>query len=355
MKKRIIGIDMARALAVIGMIIVNFKVVLGAKGNPELKAFASIFNGKAAALFVVLAGVGLALMTKSALKNKQEKKLKLIKRKIVKRAIFLFVVGLSYIYIWPADILHFYGVYMLVVLFLLKARQRILLLSSVALIAVYPLILFFVPYETAWDFENLTYLDFWSVNGFFRNLFVNGFHPVLPWTSFMLFGYWLGQQDLQDQQLVRRFLFLGGATFLIIQLVAFCGSRVAGLEEWELDIILATSPMPPYPLYMFNGGAFAITLISICILIGQRFSSNLIVRELNKLGQLALSVYVAHIVIGITATELLWPDSLGTYSIGFSFIYALVFSLFAAAFASFWLSYFKIGPLEWLMRKVCGS
>jgi uncharacterized protein len=32
MNKRIIGIDVARALAVIGMIIVNFKVVFGEKG-----------------------------------------------------------------------------------------------------------------------------------------------------------------------------------------------------------------------------------------------------------------------------------------------------------------------------------
>ena len=36
MKKRIIGIDVARALAVIGMIIVNFKIVLGENGNEIL-------------------------------------------------------------------------------------------------------------------------------------------------------------------------------------------------------------------------------------------------------------------------------------------------------------------------------
>ncbi|WBM73764.1 DUF418 domain-containing protein [Saprospira grandis] len=354
MKKRIIGIDLARSLAVIGMIIVNFKVVLGGKGSPQLKALASLFDGKAAALFVVLAGVGLALMTKSALKNKQLVKLSVIKKKIAKRALFLFVVGLSYIYIWPADILHFYGVYMLAILLLLKARQTVLLLSSLAFIFIYPFVLYFIPYETSWNFENLTYFDFWSINGFFRNLFVNGFHPVLPWTSFMLFGYWLGQQDLQNSKFVGRFLFGGGAVFLFIQLIALAGSHIVGLEENGWSTILATSPMPPYPLYMFNGISFAATLISICILIGQRFSTNLIVLLLNKLGQLALSVYVAHIVIGITAVELLWPNSLGTYSIVFSFTYALVFSLLAVAFSFFWLSYFKLGPLEWLMRKVCG-
>lgn len=67
MKKRIIGIDLARALAVIGMILVNFKIVFGENG---IKSFVDILEGKAAATFVVLAGFGLALMTKSAIKKK---------------------------------------------------------------------------------------------------------------------------------------------------------------------------------------------------------------------------------------------------------------------------------------------
>ena len=61
MKERIIGIDIARALAVIGMIIVNFKVVLGENGLSWVKSFASAFDGKAAATFVVLAGIVILL------------------------------------------------------------------------------------------------------------------------------------------------------------------------------------------------------------------------------------------------------------------------------------------------------
>ena len=64
MKERIIGIDISRALAIIGMIIVNFKIVIGEKGLSWVKLFACTIEGKAAATFVILAGVGLALMTK---------------------------------------------------------------------------------------------------------------------------------------------------------------------------------------------------------------------------------------------------------------------------------------------------
>jgi uncharacterized membrane protein YeiB len=109
MKKRIIGIDVARALAVIGMIIVNFKVVFGQHGDSWLKAFAQVFEGKAAATFVVLAGMGLAMMTQSAVQTNNLDKLNLARKRIIKRAIALFLIRLSYISIWPADILHFYG------------------------------------------------------------------------------------------------------------------------------------------------------------------------------------------------------------------------------------------------------
>jgi uncharacterized protein len=70
MKKRIIGIDVARAFAVIGMIIVNFRIVFGEQGEGWLKGVAQLFDGKAAATFVVLAGIGLALMSNSAIAKK---------------------------------------------------------------------------------------------------------------------------------------------------------------------------------------------------------------------------------------------------------------------------------------------
>ena len=108
---RVLGIDFARALAIIGMIIVNFKMVIGAEGSGWLLALADSFSGKAAALFVTLAGVGIALMTQRGYESNDETLIKKGRVKLIKRSILLFVVGLSYIVIWPADILHFYGVY----------------------------------------------------------------------------------------------------------------------------------------------------------------------------------------------------------------------------------------------------
>ncbi|TDQ24011.1 DUF418 domain-containing protein [Tenacibaculum caenipelagi] len=356
MNKRIIGIDVARALAVIGMIIVNFKMVFGSEGSNWVKNFASIFEGKAAATFVVLAGVGLALTTKKAIQTNNIEKLKTAKKRITKRALLLFLIGISYIAIWPADILHFYGVYIFIVLLLLKSSGRFILLSGTILILGYPLLMIIWNYETGWNFDTFNYQNFWTVKGFVRNLFYNGFHPVLPWTAFMIFGYWFGKQDLQNANYVKRLFVYSIITFISIQLISLLLISLLsdGTEQMtkELTEVLGTSPMPPLPIYMFNGIAIAFTIISACILIGEKYENNKIISALNKTGQLALTFYVAHVVLGMGIVDAINPGKLGLLSVEFSVGYAIVFSLLCILFAIIWLKYKKSGPLEWVFRKL---
>ena len=62
--KRIIGLDVARCLAIFGMVIVNYREALGEPedGPAWLVSFSSNIEGKASATFVVLAGIGLSLL-----------------------------------------------------------------------------------------------------------------------------------------------------------------------------------------------------------------------------------------------------------------------------------------------------
>ncbi len=356
MKKRIIGIDLARALAVIGMIIVNFKIVFGYKGSEVLQSIVGVFDGKAAATFVVLAGVGIALMSKSALAINDLDKIKKTKIRIIKRALFLFVIGLSYVSIWPADILHFYGIYMLVILLLFGASQRILKIAYFVLIFCYPFLMFLLNYETGWDFSTLTYLDFWTGNGFFRNLFYNGFHPVFPWSAFMVLGFWFGSKDLNDDVFVKKSMKTSLIVFVCLQVFSFAAitffSEGDAYIRGELEILIGTSPMPPLPIYMLSGSSIAIFIISFCILLARRFENNKIILALNKTGQLALTFYVAHVIIGMGLVETIGDKKLGEYSIEFSLTYALFFSLSCVLFAMFWSKVSKVGPLEWVMRKL---
>lgn len=73
---------------------------------------------------------------------------------------------------------------------------------------------------------------------------------------------------------------------------------------------------------------------------------------LTKTGQLALTFYVAHVIIGMGVIEAIKPEKMGNYSIEFSVGYALMFSLLCVWFATFWLKSRKNGPIEWLMKKI---
>lgn len=358
MKERIVGLDVARALAVIGMIVVNFKVVFGEHGGWWLEVLVGFFEGKASATFVVLAGVGLALLANFMTHGQDTTKAMQIRKKIFKRALFLFVVGVSYLPLWTADILHFYGVYMVVVLLFLTSKKSTILTTSFVLICIYPLLLLFFDYEMGWDFENLEYYGLWTFEGFVRNLFFNGFHPVLPWVSFMLFGFWLGKHDLNSVNFIKRAFFVSLTLFLSIQLLSyallgFFATNDMQTQE-EIQALFGTHPMPPMPIYMINGITFASTIISFCILISKQFSTNPIIRSLHKTGKLALTFYVAHVVLGMGIVVVLYPEQLTHFSLEFAVTYALVFSMACICFALVWLRYNSFGPLEWLMKRVIG-
>jgi len=356
MKKRIIGIDVARAIAVIGMILVNFKIAFGQSGSEIFKSFASLFEGKAAATFVVLAGVGIALMTNSAIQNKDSIKIKSLQFSLLKKSIFLFVIGLLYIPLWIADILHFYGIYMIFTILLLTKSKKFVLLTTLSIILLYPFFFLFLNYETGWDFNTLEYVDFWTINGFIRNLFFNGFHPVLPWVAFMLVGLWYGKQNLYDHNFIKKSiwisLFVFSLTLLLSYSLQLMLSDVNQISTEDLKSLFGTSPMPPFPLYMISGSSIAIFIISTSIFIANKLSNNKLISALKKMGQLALTFYVAHVILGMGIVELINPEKMGNYTIEFSVIYAFIFSLLCLIFASVWLKYYKIGPLEWLMRKM---
>jgi len=105
-----------------------------------------------------------------------------------KRALFLFIAGLLYYPLWPADILHYYGVWLLVAIPLLFVSNWVLLAGAGLSLLIAYVLLFTVDYEIGWDWDTLEYAGFWRPDGFVRNMFYNGFHPVFPWLGFLFLG-----------------------------------------------------------------------------------------------------------------------------------------------------------------------
>lgn len=349
--KRIVGLDVARAMAILGMVIVNFKMVFGGEGSPILQKIALGFEGKAAALFVSLAGLGMGLAWKKAISKHAENK---YYKQLLKRAVLLFFIGLSYKWLWPADILHFYGLFMLICILLMYMKRIHFLPVAIAFVLAYPFMFIFIDYEQGWDFVNFNYLDFWTVKGFLRNIFFNGFHPIIPWVAFMLFGVWLSRFDFRDLKFLKRSLIVGFFGFLAIKLLSNYLIRTGGSfmseTQEDIELLFGIGPIPPLPLYMFSASFMALFIISASCIMALRFPNNLLVKVFERSGKLALTIYVAHVILGMGIVESIDPYKLGQYSITFSFWYAIAFVVISFMFSHWYLKKYKQGPLEMLLR-----
>jgi len=358
MSQRILGYDFARGLAIIGMVFVNFKVVMAIESTSLIYQALDLLSGKAAALFIVLAGIGMTLMYDGAKRKKDAAKMWQVKVTLLKRAAFLFFVGLSYYAIWPADILHYYGVFLCVGVGLLGVSRLKLQVLSILLIVVYPVMLALFDYEVGWDFSTLTYTDFFTIQGFFRHLFFNGFHPVIPWVAFLLTGIWLGRIDLINDQKRKRVMLMSLVVFVVFKVVSVGLVSIAFMlvpaGADELALLLGTEPMPPLLFYMVTAASLAIFIITISISITKKYPTALFVKQLICTGQLALSNYFFHVVIGMIGIALFYEDIESTFSIEFVFFYALIFNVILIVFSHLWRRKYERGPIELLMRKITG-
>ena len=355
-RPRIVGYDLARALAVFGMVVVNFKLVLGAgeKGPPWLAELVGLLEGRAAATFVVLAGVGISLMSRSALQAGDGVALAQVRNALLRRAGLLFVIGLLYTPIWPADILHFYGVYIALAAFLLGASTWVLGVVSGLLVSGFVVLLMVFDYERGWDWETLSYEGFWTFDGMLRHLFFNGFHPAIPWAAFVLVGMVLARWPMHEAS-VRRRVFVGGATVALLTeglsalLIRWSSQGISEEEREVVVALLGTAPMPPMPLYMLVGSGVACAVIALCVEVGTRWPDAGWLRPFIATGQLALTLYVVHVVVGMGTLEAI--GRLEDQTLPFAVASAAVFCIAAVLFAHLWRRKFRRGPLEALLRR----
>ncbi len=347
---RLEGLDIARFIAFVGMVIVNFKTVIGVEAsanNSWLLQFAEAFEGRAAATFVVLAGLGLGL---AAARSPNGNTVSVT----LKRAMFLLILGLINALIFEADILHYYAFYFLFGVVFLKAESRTLLLAIAALIIGFVIALLFFDYDKGWDWKTLTYVDFWHPSGMVKNLLFNGWHPVIPWLAFFLFGILLSRLRLQTKQTQIALVIGGLVAAATVEILSYYVTDLIGPHDpEEIAILFATKPIPPMPFYMVAGLGVASVTVGLCLLAENLFQRTKITALVGPAGRQTLTLYIAHIVIGMGTLEAFgYLDKQQT--IGSALIAAMLFSIGAMVYAVIWAHFFKRGPIEWLMRKVAG-
>jgi uncharacterized protein len=358
MKQRIIGFDLARAYAILGMFIVNYNTVFGSFTDKTLMGqFLSLFSGNSSSVFVMLAGMGIALMTNRAEYSVEERSN--LRKIISRRSWFLFAVGMLLYTWWPADILHFYGGYMHIAVLILFLPKRYYLWFALLAIALFHALLLVIPYQTGWNFDKLEYLDFWTIAGFLRNTFYNGWNPIFPWVAYFIAGMWLGRLDWSEQKTQKTMFLTGLALYLgIISLQFYAQNYV---QNPDIKFYITADYVPPFLPFMLSTFAFGLMLISFFMYVGSKVSDNKWAAIFASTGQMTLTHYVSHLTIGMVIFAFLTGKGYdGHHSttaatsplmiLGFAVFYFIISCIFSAV----WKKKFKNGPLETLMRRISG-
>ncbi len=354
---RLDGPDVARALAILGMMVVHFMLVMTDGMPPERWSdfLLALLDGRAAATFVILAGMGVTFMARKADGTAGAPDRNTMAAILRRRGLLLLMLGFLNLTIWEGDILRVYGVSLLLAPWLVWRCSRAVLLAALGFVLTFGVLFFALDYGRNWDWNTMTYHGLWTVSGLWRNLFFDGFRSVFPWTGLLLLGIWLGRLDWSTEAVPRRSM-LWGAVLLVSSAVVsklllhwFGTPPQPGVDREEATALFGLQSMPPLPLFLLNATGFALVVIGACTLVARRWRDRWPVRALVATGRMAFTWYVAHILLGLGGVIVLgWTRTSHLRAL----LTALAFFSLAVVVSIAWRRRFANGPMEYVLRRV---
>lgn len=333
--RRLTGLDAARGIALFGMMATHV-FPLYVPNTVEASTTALLFSGRASALFAVVAGIGLALLTGGAAPHR-DRALSADRAGIAVRAVMISLIGLTLggVETNIAIILFHYGVLFLVALPFVGLRLRTLaawtvgwlLLAPVAAYLLRPVVRAVVQPPTLG--ANPIFEHFLVPQVLAADVFLTGYYPVLQWLGFILVGLVIGRLDLRRLSiqlgLVSAGLLLmataklasaqllgpGGGLAAILQtpdgrrypIEPMLDVGLAGIDQsgswWWLAVSAPHSGSSP-DLIGVSGSAAAV--VGICLLLTRRFPQALL--PLSAPGAMTLTFYTLHVCV------MSWADQL---------------------------------------------
>ena len=335
MNTRIAGYDLARSLALFGLVVANFS---GDVEHADFYWLHSFIQERTIATFLVLGGVGISLLKQRDQRTNDAHRSADSRKRLIKRAASLLVVGICCNLIWQTRFLCFYSICIIIGALLLTASNR--WLWSLAFVFVVTSVIFifliFNYYEVIQNWQTLRDSNFWTVEGMVFRLYLNGFHSIFYWTVFLLIGMWLGRQEVHYPR-VRRDVLLGG---IVVALVAEC---ILWMRLFDFPQFM--------PLAFFATCGTAAAIIGGSLMLTEKYPSAKWTKPFIATGRLALTLYVAHLIIGggllkaLGVLDKTLPLAIGS---------AVIFCICAVVFSHFWRKRYDRGPLEWGMRRITG-
>lgn len=367
---RLIGIDAARGLALIGMVAVHTIAPDTADGDVTLAW--QLASGNAAALFAVLGGVGLAFMSGRTTAPRGKDWLRACISPVVRGLVLLVIGCLLGLLVVPNDakvILPYLGLMFLAATVLLPLRTRSLLAFGLSWAVIAPVLSHVVRQSMgAAPRENLTLgAVFSDPIGTLGTLTFTGFYPAITWIAYIAVGLGLGRAALGSRRVVARLVAGGAALTLAVTALSWFLVEVVGVwgrlasdvqghmsidqftdalmwggegtlptDSWWWLAIDAKHTATPVDLLHTIG--LAILVLGIMLALSHSFGSKL--RVLAAPGSMTLTLYSAHLVLLSVLGDL--PDM-------WHFTIQIVV---LTVFALLWSRRFRRGPLEWAMWRL---
>lgn len=330
---RLDAVDAARGVALIGMMMINIGTVSTAT---VLDRIWTLPFGRASILFVTLAGVGMTLFLTSPRHSSRRWPV------VLWRTSVLLLGGLALQLLTPAVgvILPTYGFLFLGALLWVRLPDRVLLALTSVMLVLGPVLVLAHQLPGEHKTKAATLTD--DPGTVVHSLFLSGPFPVLVWVVPFLAGMWLGRRDLRDPRVHRRLMVLGGSAAVLGLVAAQVSAALLGARAdsgWtRLLTGAAHGQMPLWLVSSVGSAGFVIGLLSWA---WPRVRSWAM--PLADLGRLALTLYVAHVLLIAAMGGRIDSRLVGIpVTIGLVVVFGVV--------ATVWVRRVGVGPLERVLR-----
>lgn len=332
---RILGVEVARALAIIGMLSVHIRP---ASGDSIASFVYTLPHGRASLLFMLVAGIAVSLLAASPRLSTWDVRMRLIWRAVVLLPLGLWLQELD---ISVLVILQTYAVLFLLAVVMLELSDRALLALAGLSAVVGPLIILALEVSNVrWHAGDATSLSD-SIGFIARALLWSGSYPLVTWIAPFLLGMWLGRRDLRQPSVHIALVVYGAAFALGAGVLSRTLSAFISVSEiipsWGRVIVDA--PHSQMPLWLWGSTGAAVMVLGLSLIAAE--AARRLVWPLVALGQLALTAYVAHLL-----ALHFWPATLSTESIPEAFALLAALTALGVVFAVAWRAMFMRGPLE---------
>lgn len=371
LQERIHFLDIVRGFAMLGIIIVNYFLMVDSAKGFDMESGGIVRNlvsqfaeGKFVTLFSFLFGVGFMIFMNRALTRVRHPN-----RLFARRLTVLLGFGVLHItLVWVGDILAFYALTGFLLLAFYKCWPQTILRWIIVLIAVQlllPVINVFYPSISTQssgiaDFADfvlsshnvsLTYFDSIGARWLdMKVMFASSFSTVYSMFLMYLLGVYFVKMDFfkdmfAKKRLWTRIWLISTAAFVVTEIVSLRTADLSYDNRIAMELSGVVTQMGG-----LTGSLFYMSTLAMLLLYVPRVQKGLMV--FTKVGRMSLTCYLLHSVIGtwlllgygLNLSERIQPT--GTLAVSFA-VYALL-----TLFSTFWLRKFKYGPMEFVWRKL---